>query len=190
MSMKIIEIVNEINAGERVPVIAKRLGVSKDTLSRRLKSVGYKFDNSLKKYVYFGNNSEKNHIDNVLFSSLVMKRTEGSKNKFRNLEEKESVEVGISSEIFQNVNLFNFSNSEIKTLKEVIKVFQDEKSKLFLELVPLLDTGKVVKKTILVGDELYVKFEKFAERFTNKHISKHQLIELALYNFMKQYNVE
>ncbi|MDH2890400.1 hypothetical protein MX160_20865 [Bacillus cytotoxicus] len=176
MSMTIIEIVNEINAGERVPVIAKRLGVSKDTLSRRLKSVGYKFDNSLKKYVYFGNISEKIQIDNVLFSSLVMTRTEGSKNKFRNLEEKE---------VF-----FNFSDSEIKTLKEVVKVFQDEKSKLFLELVPLLDTGKVVKKTILVGDELYIKFEKFAERFTNKHISKHQLIELALYNLMKQYNVE
>ncbi|HHP5741508.1 TPA: hypothetical protein ACSC8Z_005811 [Bacillus paranthracis] len=186
MAMKIIDIINVINNGEKVPVVAKSLGVSKDTLSRRLKSVGYKFDNSLKKYIYFGNDSEKNRNDETLFSDLVLVKTV-SKKKLRNNsdEEKESVsEKGMNKLGVENI----FSSEEILELKKIIKVFQDDKSKIFLDLLPVGNTGKVVKKTVLVGDDLYGEFEKFADNFSNKHVTKHQLIELALYELMKKYS--
>jgi hypothetical protein len=188
MAMKIIDIINVINNGEKVPVVAKSLGVSKDTLSRRLKSVGYKFDNSLKKYVYFGNDSEKSRNDETLFSDLVLVKTERKKKVGSDSDKKkESIsEKGMNK---FGVEKF-FSSKEILELKKIIKVFQDDKTKIFLDLLPVGNTGKVVKKTVLVGDDLYGEFEKFADKFTNKHVTKHQLIELALYELMEKYNGE
>ncbi len=58
--------------------LRKELGISKDTLRRRLNSVGYKYDNSLKKTIYKGEESEKNQIDELLISDLIQKKTEKS----------------------------------------------------------------------------------------------------------------
>ncbi|MFB5596590.1 hypothetical protein ACE41K_29880, partial [Bacillus cereus] len=61
--MKIVEIIDLINSSMTMPDMAKKLGVSKDTLRRRLNSVGYEYDNSKKKTLYVGEESEKNQID-------------------------------------------------------------------------------------------------------------------------------
>lgn len=72
--MKVIDIVELTNGSRIMPDVAKELGISKDTLRRRLNSVGYKYDNSLKKTVYKGEESEKNQIDNLLISDLIQKK--------------------------------------------------------------------------------------------------------------------
>ncbi|PGE56809.1 hypothetical protein COM72_14615, partial [Bacillus thuringiensis] len=73
MIVKIVEIIDLINSSMTMPDMAKKLGVSKDTLRRRLNSVGYEYDNSKKKTLYVGEESEKNQIDNRLFSDLNKK---------------------------------------------------------------------------------------------------------------------
>ncbi|MFB5597384.1 hypothetical protein ACE41K_34435, partial [Bacillus cereus] len=47
--------------------------VSKDTLRRRLNSVGYEYDNSKKKTLYVGEESEKNQIDFTESEILALK---------------------------------------------------------------------------------------------------------------------
>ncbi|MRB49487.1 hypothetical protein GH860_30610, partial [Bacillus thuringiensis] len=60
---KVIDIVDTVNNGKKAIDVAKELGISKDTFSRRLSEVGYKFNNRLKKYEHVGEVSEKNQVD-------------------------------------------------------------------------------------------------------------------------------
>ncbi|PHB83017.1 hypothetical protein COE94_19500 [Bacillus toyonensis] len=198
MYEKVIDVVDAVNNGEKVVDIAKKLGISKDTFSRRLSDVGYKFNNSLKRYEYLGEASEEDKV-NVRKSSEIFQK------KVRKSSVKVQKEVGQKEEGFQKivgqkeekniekeikVNNLSFSEDEIKALKKLIKIQQSDESKILFDLMELPYSGKSIKKTVLVRDDLFDEFEKFAEKITvnNKLITKNMLIELALYDFMTKYN--
>jgi uncharacterized protein (DUF433 family) len=56
--MKVKEVIARINNGESITDIAKEFHVSRDTMNRRLKALGYEWNNSEKKRVYVGQNPE------------------------------------------------------------------------------------------------------------------------------------
>lgn len=195
---KVIDVVDAVNNGEKVVEIAKKLGISKDTFSRRLSEVGYKFNNSLKIYEYLGEASEKEKV-NVRKSSEIFQK------KVRKISVKVQKEVGQKEEKVQKsfgqreeknvekeikVNNLSFSEDEIKALKKLIKIQQSDESKILFDLMELPFSGKTIKKTVLVSGDLFGEFEKFAEKITvnNKLITKNMLIELALFDFMTKYN--
>ncbi|MCR6784515.1 hypothetical protein [Bacillus thuringiensis] len=199
--MKVIDIVELTNGSRIMPDVAKELGISKDTLRRRLNSVGYKYDNSLKKTVYKGEESEKNQIDNLLISDLIQKKAENNQKKTeinqKNIRKKseenqnETVEilnvgqkVGNKSEKNQS----DFTESEILALKQLVHIVKSDEAKLFLELASLPQSKESKKSSIVIGKDIHEKFEEFAKPFSNKRISKFSLIELALYEFMKKYS--
>ncbi|MRS27573.1 hypothetical protein [Bacillus sp. RIT694] len=185
-----------------MPDVAKELGVSKDTLRRRLNSVGYKYDNSLKKTVYKGEESEKNQIDNLLISDLVQKKAENNQKK----TERNQKEIRKTSENNQNDNVeilnggqeevrnkseknqSDFTESEILALKQLLHIVKSDEAKLFLELASLPQSKESKKSSIVIGKEIHEQFEEFAKPFGSKRISKFSLIELALYEFMKKYS--
>ncbi|MGR5921034.1 hypothetical protein ACT7DD_15325 [Bacillus paranthracis] len=78
------------------------------------------------------------------------------------------------------------TNDEIESLKELAKIYKSSRINLFIELAYLPYEGDKVKKSISVDSDLYLDFERFAERFEKKGISKNQLLELAMYDFMKK----
>jgi len=188
---KVIDIVEAVNSGETVVDVAKKLGVSKDTLSRRLSEVGYKYNNTLKEHEYVGEMSEKSQIDGRKVSELIRKK------KRKNAVERPT-DVGQRAEKVHakvveketKVSGLSFSDDEIKILKKLIKIQQSDQSKILFDLMELPFSGKTIKKTILGRDDLLDEFEKFAEKITvnNKMITKNMLIELALYEFMTKYN--
>ncbi|HDR4441284.1 hypothetical protein GH876_29740 [Bacillus thuringiensis] len=206
MIVRIIEIIDLINSSVTMPDMAKELGVSKDTLRRRLNSVGYEYDNSKKKTLYVGEESEKNQIDNKLFSDLNKKNNRsgfkvvGNKSEKNQNEEKKVVvnngkkseknqnevinEIGKKSEKNQN----NFTESEILALKELLHIVKSDEAKLFLELASLPESKESKKSSYIISKEIHEQFEEFAKQFAGKRISKFSLIELAMYEFMKKYS--
>ncbi|WP_242322196.1 hypothetical protein, partial [Bacillus cereus group sp. BfR-BA-01393] len=133
-------------------------GVSKDTLRRRLNSVGYEYDNSKKKTLYVGEESEKNQIDNRLFSDLNKKdnrnelkviRKKSAEiqneekhvvNEFRNESEKnQSKEKEVLNKVRKKSekNQNDFTESEILALKDLLHIVKSDEAKLFLELASL-----------------------------------------------------
>ncbi|WP_442893521.1 hypothetical protein [Bacillus sp. H7(2023)] len=185
-----------------MPDVAKELGVSKDTLRRRLNSVGYKYDNSLKKTVYMGEESEKNQIDNLLISDLIQKKAENNQKKTerkqkeirKTSENNQKETVGILNSGQEEVrnksekNQSDFTESEILALKQLLHIVKSDEAKLFLELASLPQSKESKKSSIVIGKEIHEQFEEFAKPFSNKRISKFSLIELALYEFMKKYS--
>ncbi|MEI4719176.1 hypothetical protein WAG26_28440 [Bacillus cereus] len=195
---KVIDVVDAVNNGEKVVNIAKKLGISKDTFSRRLSEVGYKFNNSLKVYEYLGEDSEEDKVNvrkcSEIFQKKVRKSSVKVQKEIGQKEEKVQKSVGQKEETFVEkeikVNNLSFSEDEIKILKKLIKIQQSDESKILFDLMELPFSGKSIKKTVLVRDDLFDEFEKFAEKITvnNKLITKNMLIELALYDFMTKYN--
>ncbi|MDA1861357.1 hypothetical protein PDK22_27150 [Bacillus cereus group sp. BY122LC] len=206
---KVIDVVDAVNNGEKVLEIAKKLGISKDTFSRRLSEVGYKFNNSLKIYEYLGEASEKEKVNvrksSEIFQKKVRKNSVKVQKEVGQKEEKVQKEVGQKEEKVQKsfgrreeknvekeikVNNLSFSEDEIKALKKLIKIQQSDESKILFDLMELPFSGKTIKKTVLVSGDLFGEFEKFAEKITvnNKLITKNMLIELALFDFMTKYN--
>nr|WP_241764091.1 hypothetical protein [Bacillus cereus] len=193
--MKVIDVIELINGSRTMPDVAKELGLSKDTLRRRLNSVKYKYDNSLKKTVYKGEESEKNQIDNLLISDLIPKRDEKNQKNVRKTSEKRQKEVVGISDINQKEvrkisekNQSDFTESEILALKKLVNVVESNESRLFLELSSLPDFKESKKSSIVISKEIHEQFEEFVKPFVNKRVSKFSLIELALYEFMKKYS--
>ncbi|WP_255260216.1 hypothetical protein [Bacillus cereus] len=199
--MKVIDIVELTNGTRTMPDVAKELGVSKDTLRRRLNSVGYKYDNSLKKTVYKGEESEKNQIDNLLISDLIQKKAENNQKKTESNQknirkeseknQKETVEILNVGQVVGNKsekNQSDFTESEILALKQLVHIVKSDEAKLFLELASLPQSKESKKSSIVIGKDIHEQFEEFAKPFGSKRISKFSLIELALYEFMKKYS--
>lgn len=206
--MKVIDVIGLINGIRTMPDVAKELGLSKDTLRRRLNSVHYEYDNSLKKTIYKGKESEKNKIDDMLISDLIQKKNRNGKsiirkdseeNQLKNKNDKKKIRkeydgnkieknvvniIGEKSEENQN----DFTESEILALKELVNTVKSDEVKLFLELASLPESNEVKKSSIVISKDIHDQFEKFAKKFSSKRISKFSLIELALYEFMHKYN--
>lgn len=208
MIVRVIDIIELINGIRTMPDVAKELGLSKDTLRRRLNSVGYKYDNSLKKTIYKGEESEKNQIDGTLISDLIQNKNENSKKNIRknseenqkeNKNDKKNVrkesdgnqkEKNVVNEIREKSeeNQNDFTESEIFALKELVNTVKSDEVKLFLELASLPESNETKKSSIVISKDIHDQFEEFAKKFSSKRISKFSLIELALYEFMHKYN--
>ncbi|MGG3046992.1 hypothetical protein ABEO76_28335 [Bacillus anthracis] len=178
--MKVIDVIDAVRNKEKMEDIAKRLGTSRSTL-------GYGFNNSLKYYEYEGEESEKDKIDNMLMSEVIkrkgVKKSEHIQiNKGKKEELKKDVDLKEKSMIEGQA----LTSDEIESLKELAKIYKSSRINLFIELAYLPYEGDKVKKSISVDSDLYLDFERFAERFEKKGISKNQLLELAMYDFMKK----
>lgn len=181
--MKIISIINDLNNGKKMPLLSEELGISKDTLRRRLNELGYKYDNSAKKYMFVGENTDKNNIDNMDFdvknTKKVMdksyKKHKSDKNQIKIIEKEEEKKI-------------NFTKEEVESLKNFIYMMQENDLGLFLDLGFLPSNERTKRSTIEISQKIYDDFEVFAKGFANRRISKNSLIELALTEFMKKYN--
>ncbi len=193
--MKVIDVIELINSSRTMPDVAKELGLSKDTLRRRLNSVNYKYDNSLKKTIYKGEESEKKQIDNLLISDLIPKRDDKNQKSVRKTSEINQIEgIKVSDKKKKEIrnkseeNQSDFTESEILVLKKLASIAESNETRLFLELSSLPEFKESKKSSIVISKEIHEQFEEFVKPFVNKRVSKFSLIELALYEFMKKYS--
>lgn len=187
IKLKVINVIDAVKNKEKIEDIAKELGTSKSTLGKKIKSLGYVYNNALKYYEYLGKESEKDKIDNMLMSEVIkrkgVKKSEDIQiNKGKKEELKKDADLKEKSMIEGQV----LTSDEIESLKELAKIYKSSRINLFIELAYLPYEGDKVKKSISVDSDLYLDFERFAERFEKRGISKNQLLELAMYDFMKK----
>ncbi len=187
IKLKVIGVIDAVRNKEKMEDIAERLGTSKSTLGKKIKSLGYKYNNKLKYYEYIGEESEKDKIDNMIISEVLkrkgVKKSEHIQiNKGKKEELKKDVDLKEKSMIEGQA----LTSDEIESLKELAKIYKSSRINLFIELAYLPYEGDKVKKSMSVDSDLYLDFECFAERFEKKGISKNQLLELAMYDFMKK----
>ncbi|PHC29616.1 hypothetical protein COE95_17825 [Bacillus toyonensis] len=187
IKLKVIEVINAVKNKEKIEDIAENLGTSKSTLGKKIKSLGYIYSNKLKYYEYFGEESEKNKIDNMLISEVI-KRKGVKKSELAQTKERKKEEVKKNDDLKEESMIEGqvLTVDEIESLKKLAKVYKSSRINLFIELAYLPYEGDKVKKSISVDSDLYLDFERFSERFEKKGISKNQLIELAMYDFMKK----
>lgn len=187
MELKVIDVIDAVRNKEKMEDIAKRLGTSKSTLGKKIKSLGYKFNNSLKYYEYKGEESEKNKIDNILISEVIKRKVIKKSEQVQiNVGEKEEVKKDDDLKEKSMIEGQVLTSDEIESLKELAKIYKSSRINLFIDLAYLPYEGDKVKKSISVDSDLYLDFERFAERYEKKGISKNQLLELAMYDFMKK----
>lgn len=187
MKLKVIDVINAVKNKEKIEDIAENLGTSKSTLGKKIKSLGYIYSNTLKYYEYSGAESEKNKIDNMLMSEVIkrkgLKKSEQVKIKERKKEEMKKSDDSKEKSMMEEQVL---TNDEIESLKELAKIYKSSRLNLFIDLAYLPYEGDKVKKSISVDSDLFLDFERFAEKYEKKGISKNQLLELAMYDFMKK----
>lgn len=174
--MKIISIINDLNNGKKMPLLSKELGISKDTLRRRLNELGYKYDNSAKKYMFVGNISDKNNIDNMIFD------VKNNKNKIQKSDKNQTKVIEKEEE-----SHLNFTKEEVESLKSFVYMMQKDDLGLFLDLGFLPSNEQTKRSTIEISQKIHDDFEVFAKKFANRRISKNSLIELAFTEFMNKY---
>lgn len=187
IKLKVIDVIDAVRNKEKMEDIAERLGTSKSTLGKKIKSLGYKFNNSLKYYEYKGEESEKNKIDNMLISEVIkrkgIKKSEESQINGLKKEEVKKNNDFVEKSIIEEKGL---TSDEIESLKELAKIYKSSRVNLFIDLAYLPYEGDKIKKSISVDSDLYLDFERFAEKYEKKGISKNQLLELAMYDFMRK----
>ena len=187
IKLKVIEVINAVKNKEKIEDIAESLGTSKSTLGKKIKSLGYVYSNKLKYHEYFGEESEKNKIDNMLISEVI-KRKGVKKSELAQTKERKKEEVKKDDDLKEESMIEGqvLTVDEIESLKKLAKVYKSSRINLFIELAYLPYEGDKVKKSISVDSDLYLDFERFSERYEKKGISKNQLLELAMYDFMKK----
>ena len=175
--MKIFEIVERLNGETTVVKMAEELGVSKETLSRRLKSIGYHYNNKGKVYEYKGELSEKDNNDALEFDTLIPKKRE-------NNSEKNQIEIKDEK---TEKDDFPLSDEEVKFLKELYKNHNKDID-LSLEFTKLPPKTVTKKHSVEISDTTFNEFERFSKKMKDKRFSKNDLVEIALIRFMRDFS--
>ncbi|RYI24970.1 AraC family transcriptional regulator [Bacillus infantis] len=180
--MKISEIIANLNGEMKMPELAAQVGMSKDTLRRHLKSVGYSYDNSQKQYFYEGDLSDKDNIDGIDISEITNKKV---RNKSDKIQKKE-----VNKNDLYNIKVLNKEDNSLSEDEvEFIKKLYSEKGKIefLVELSMLPDRDKTKKSSIEISQETHDDFDEFSKGKKFQRFSKNDLIEIALLRFMREH---
>jgi len=176
-TMTIDEAVQKMNEGQaKRKDIADMLGISANTLTRKIKSSGYEYDNVTKKYKVSEVSSE---LPTVALTSATLENQVKDQ-----VEETDPKKIRMGSEKVKNNERqkVELTDLEILKLKRLLSERDHNFLYMMLQDIPYEDSNK---RSILITDSTYKEFEEFSNEV--KHISKNQLIELALIDFMGRY---
>ena len=187
--MKISEVIIKLNDKKtKNAEVANELGLSSSTLSRKLKVVGYNFNNKTKEYDYVGDISQKNITDNKLFLEV----NHSKQNKKSDTNQKKNVKKSeIKKEIIEEKSELNFTEEEIKFVKSLYKEKRGSGALgLAIDFAMLPSRGETKKHSIEISKSIYEDFDTFAKAmYKEKRLDKNDLFEVALTQLMRTYRV-
>lgn len=162
MDNKEINLVDEVNnklmQGKSITEIEKEFEFGKDTLRKKMRKLNYKYDRKQKLYV-------KDTTDNT--KNKVINNTHNIKNNANNKNE-------------NNRAITIFNENEIKTLKEMIKIYENKK----IEIENLdYENSKVVVRSFRSYEIILDTFASFCKQ---NELNQKDAIATALSDFMKK----
>lgn len=162
MDNKEINLAEEVNEqlkrGKSISEIEKEMQFGKDTLRKKLRKLNYKFDRKQKLYVKDTTDNTKNNVIN---------NTHNIKNNTNNKNESK-----------RDITIFN--ENEIKTLKEMIKIYENKK--IEIENVDY-ENSKVVVRSFRSYEKILDAFASFCKK---NELNQKDAIATALSDFMKK----
>lgn len=149
---------NDLRAGKSISEIEKEMNLGKDTLRKKLRKLNYKFDRKSKQYVRETTDNTKN---NVINNTHNIKNNANNKN-----ESKRATTI--------------FNENEIKTLKEMIKIYENKK--IEIENVDY-ENSKIVVRSFRSYEKILDTFASFCKQ---NELNQKDAIATALLDFMKK----
>lgn len=192
--MKISDVVMKLNGEMKVTEVAKEVGVSKDTLSRRLKTVGYEYNNSSKKYEFKGELTDKNKIDDTDFSTLYNKKSvrKSDKNNKKIINKSDEDNISLINKpdnnnlVVSENNDIHLTNDEKLFIKKLCEHQNEIRLSIDFSMLPI--RNKTKKHQMEISEKTYNEFEEFAKHMKDKRFSKNDLMEIALVRLMREFS--
>lgn len=156
--MEIYEIVEKINNGETVGDVAKFLKMSRNTLSRKLKAAGYKYDYKISGYKLREDGSENNN-------NKVVENHEKGTNELLT-----KGEIQFVKDSYKRLALFD-KDFELNYEKNNLPPRKPEK-----------------RTNYIVSEKTYEEFETFAREVGEPiRMTRNDMVEMALRKFMRDF---
>jgi hypothetical protein len=172
MVLTVQELFHKIKEGESISKVSIRLGIDRSTIGKRLKRIGYKYDNISKSYKYEGEGEEP--LEYNLLEDISPNIIQGE--FIQDEHEKES-----------RFTQGEFTQDEINMLKEIIVSWKgggtDNKDDL-RDRIEELEKGDRVRDTVVMDKGIWKKVNQYKKRGFNKS----DVLHLALIDFFQKYD--
>lgn len=183
--MNVGTLLQRLENGETLKELAQDMGLNPSTIQRRLKKMGYKYDNSAKLWKWESDGEPPLNFD--LTSAQIPKRTHTTTK-----EHKEVAKVSHKSAVD---SAYQFTIEEIEILREMMESRMAEKKRQRAQSndkEPIsphhrlkgLSKSDKVRKNIFLSTSVNDDFEEFCKR---ERLQKSDVVELALIDFMEKY---
>lgn len=171
-----VDLMNEYIENTSITAACKDIGIPKTTLRDRFKRYGYLYNKLENRYIKSDQEESNKNIIKVISEEIVKKDKVIKSNN--NITLKRDVYDGI-------LELLEIKDS----LKRLLEKNELEKSVIDIEVNELKIrgfSGNVVNKSYKIDENVVKEFEDLANN-KYKHIKKQDLVNQALYEFIKRY---
>ncbi|MGK5512305.1 hypothetical protein [Brevibacillus formosus] len=210
--MTVREIMDRLANGEKLKDMAVIMGKSVSYVQRKLKGLGYEFDNSSKLWSYVGEGEQPLDVEIISHKSVtpVTHKYEKSVKPVTQEYEKSVTPVTqgecersntILTQVYeksvtpvtQHSHLSNtivtpFSSAEISVLRNLIKEWQNrQKTAKLSDASALIPDGSKSRRSVYAHDKAFEKFDKFCSG-KGSAFDKADLFSMALLEFVEKYS--
>lgn len=177
--MKLYEVIQSLNSDKSVVDYANEFGVSRKTVTERLKKIGYIYENNSKTYIYTGDPKLKKEVDNQEF--IIKKKViNSSKSNNKSLKKSDKNQI---KEVEKDDD--SLTKEEVKFLKEMLKNRSNMSLVIDFTMLPPKGKDTTKKHTLEISQETWDRFSEFSENWKEKRLSKNDLIEIAIRRLMR-----
>lgn len=194
------QLLKRISDGESIKEICNTIGIATTTIQRRLKKLGYEWNNSTKEWEWKHDEEQPLNADlTKTYTKGATGKTKGnnpeitaSNNDITNNEEK--VTEGYSGITNSNKHITqkeksNFTKEEIAILRKIIDEYTETRNGnpelAFFHRLRSLGKIKTTRKTVVMGKEVGEKLNEFAEHY---RVDKSDILTVALIEFFEKYS--
>ncbi|MEN3773022.1 hypothetical protein [Priestia megaterium] len=183
--MLVGEMIEQLNGNETTTTLAKKLGRSKQTVQKMIKSIGYEFSNKTKLWTFEGEGEPPLHTD---VEELLGKARKPRKSSTPSTSNKSTT----TTKQVEDNNTYNaLTQDEISTLRAIIKQYNETATTLEVDnnlhsrIIQLEADDKPTRKTVFLNKEVASQLDDFAKR---NRVNNSDIVELALLDFIAKYS--
>jgi len=176
---KIIFMNQELSNGSTLTSISEEISISRKTIAKKLKVLGYKYNKQQKQFI---KDSEYKYNTDILEVAATSTAPEAVKNEYKH-----------------NTNIFNTKEAKNKMLdllekhndiEEMLKWYHNQRNVIEVDLNELkIDSDKLVGAikitTVRLYSEVWESFREFME--DNKQFKSMDLISMAMVEYIEKY---
>lgn len=191
--MNVGEVLKRLENGEKLKDIGDSIGVSPRTMQRRMKKIGYVWNNSVNRWEWSGPDPQPLEMEILETTTKTRegkvntKRREGEVNVKTHRNEGEADVKPISRDIHTS-----FTADEIKAIRSMLLEWQQSQAAgssaagaALHERIKDIKNGEKVRKTIVINKDVGAALDQFAER---ERVNKSDILEIAIMDFINKYS--